>query len=109
MAFCRGYLRGLAFVGDHHAVVGLSRPRHDDTFGGLPLDEFLEERGESARCGLGVIDLRIGETVHWVHFEGMVTELYDVAVLRNVVRPMSFGFKSDDIQRIIALGDLGRL
>ena len=109
VAFCPGYLRGLAFVGDHHAVVGLSRPRHDETFGGLALDESLEERGESARCELRVIDLRSGATVHWVHFEGMVTELYDVAVLRGVVRPMSFGFKSDDIQRIIAPGDSGRL
>jgi len=35
LTFCPGYLRGLAFVGDH-AVMGLSRPRHDKTFAGLP-------------------------------------------------------------------------
>ena len=40
LAFCPGYLRGLAFVGDH-AVVGLSRPRHDQTFGGLALEDEL--------------------------------------------------------------------
>ena len=38
LTFCPGYLRGLTFVGDY-AVVGLSRPRHDKTFGGLALDE----------------------------------------------------------------------
>ena len=40
IAFCPGYLRGLAFVGDY-AIVSLSQPRHDKTFGGLPLDEEL--------------------------------------------------------------------
>jgi uncharacterized protein (TIGR03032 family) len=49
-AFCPGYLRGLAFVGDY-AVVGLSRPRHDKTFGGLALDEELAAKGAEARCG----------------------------------------------------------
>ena len=43
VAFCPGYLRGLAFVGDY-AVVGMSRPRHDKTFGGLALDEELARR-----------------------------------------------------------------
>jgi uncharacterized protein (TIGR03032 family) len=109
VAFCPGYLRGLAFVGDHHAVVGLSRPRHDETFGGLALDETLAQHDESARCGVLVIDLRSGETVHWIRLEGVVTELYDVAVMPGVARPMALGFKSDEIQRLIALGDEGCL
>ncbi len=108
LAFCPGYLRGLAFAGDH-AVVGLSRPRHDKTFGGLALDEELARRGAEARCGLLVIDLRTGDTVHWLRLEGMVSELYDVAVLPGVVRPTVLGFKSDDIQRVIAVGEEGTL
>jgi uncharacterized protein (TIGR03032 family) len=108
LTFCPGYLRGLAFCGDY-AVVGLSRPRHDKTFAGLPLDEELVRRGADARCGLLVIDLRTGDTVHWVRLEGMVTELYDVAVLPGVVRPMVLGFKSDEIQRTLAVGDEGVL
>ena len=36
VAFCPGYLRGFAFIGDH-AVVGLSEPRENKTFAGLPL------------------------------------------------------------------------
>jgi len=104
MTFCPGYLRGLAFVGDY-AVVGLSRPRHDKTFGGLALDEDLARRGVEARCGLQVIDLRNGDVAHWVRLEGMVSELYDVVILPGVERPMAFGFKTDEIQRTIAIGD----
>jgi uncharacterized protein (TIGR03032 family) len=108
LAFCPGYLRGLAFAGDY-AVVGLSRPRHDKTFSGLPLEEELARRGAEARCGLQVIDLRTGDTAHWVRLEGMVSELYDVVVLPGVVRPALLGFKSDEIQRTIAVGDEGTL
>jgi uncharacterized protein (TIGR03032 family) len=108
LTFCPGYLRGLSFAGDF-AVVGLSRPRHDKTFGGLTLEKNLADRGAEARCGLSVIDLRSGDVVHWLRMEGMVSELYDVVVLPGVVRPMALGFKSEEIQRTIAVGDEGSL
>src|SRR5262245_9956487 len=108
LTFCPGYLRGLAFVGDH-AVVGLSQPRHDKTFGGLALDEELSKRGAEARCGLLVIDLRSGDVAHWLRVEGMVRELYDVAALPGAGRPMALGFKTDEIQRLIAIGTDGAL
>jgi uncharacterized protein (TIGR03032 family) len=108
LTFCPGYLRGLAFVGDY-AVVGLSRPRHDKTFGGLALEEELAKRGAEARCGLLVIDLKTGDVAHWLRVEGMVRELYDVAVLPHVSRPMALGFKTDEIQRMIAMGEEGAL
>lgn len=108
LAFCPGYLRGLAFSGDY-AVVGLSRPRHDKTFGGLALEQELRTRGAEPQCGLHVIDLRTGDTVHWVRLEGLVRELYDVAVLPGVVRPALFGFKTDEIQRTVSIGDPDKL
>jgi uncharacterized protein (TIGR03032 family) len=104
LTFCPGYLRGLAFAGDY-AVVGLSQPRHDKTFGGLALDEELAKRSAEARCGLLVIDLRSGDVAHWLRVEGMVRELYDVAVLPQVSRPMALGFKTDEIQRVVAIGE----
>ena len=52
-----------------------------------------------------IIDLRSGDVAHWVRVEGMVRELYDVAVLPGVTRPMALGFKSDDIQQIVAIGE----
>lgn len=108
LTFCPGYLRGLTFVGDY-AVVGLSRPRRDNTFGGLALEDELKTRGAEPRCGIQVIDLRTGDVPHWARLEGMVTELYDVAVLPGVVRPMALGFKTDEIKRIIAMDDEGEL
>jgi uncharacterized protein (TIGR03032 family) len=107
LAFCPGYLRGLAFAGDF-AIVGLSKPR-DKTFTGLALDQELAKREAEPRCGLHVIDLRTGDTAHWVRVEGLVSELYDVTVLPGVRRPMAFGFKTDEIQRTIAIGDAGSL
>jgi len=108
LTFCPGYLRGLAFAGDY-AVMGLSRPRHDKTFTGLPLDDALVAKGAEARCGLHIVDLRTGDTVEWLRLEGMVSELYDVVVLPNVVRPMALGFKTDEIQRMLSLGAEGAL
>ena len=103
VTFCPGYLRGLAFVGDY-AVVTLSKPRGDVTFGGLKLNDHLCERRADAQCGLQVIDLRTGGIVHWLRLEGMVNELYDVVVLPQVVRPMALGLKTDEIARMLTVG-----
>jgi uncharacterized protein (TIGR03032 family) len=104
LTFCPGYLRGLAFAGDY-AVVGLSHPRHEKTFSGLALENELAKRDAEPRCGLLIIDLRSGDVAHWIRVEGMVRELYDVAVLPRVSRPMALGLKSDEIERIIAIGE----
>ena len=105
VAFCPGYLRGLAFSGDF-AIVGLSKPRENRTFSGLALDEQLESKQAEPRCGLLVIDLRTGDIVHWLRIEGIVTELYDVAVLPGMRRPMAIGFKTDEIRRVVRIGSV---
>jgi len=97
VAFCPGFARGLAFVGDY-AVVGLSLPRHDPTFDGLPLGERLASAGVSAWCGAGVVELSSGDVVQWLRFGEPVRELYDVLVLPGVRRPRLVGFKSDEIR-----------
>ncbi len=103
LTFCPGYLRGLAFWGDY-AVVGISRPRHNKTFSGLPLDDNLAAKDATARSGLLVISLKTGDIVHWLRVEGIVEELYDVAVLPGVRRPMAIGFMNDEIRRMITVG-----
>jgi uncharacterized protein (TIGR03032 family) len=108
MTFCPGYLRGLTFVGDY-AVVGLSRPRHDAIFGGLHLQEELNCHDAEPQCGLQVIDLNSGDVVHFLRLQGDVSELYDVAALPGAKRPMALGFKSDEIQRMLAVDDAGTL
>ncbi|MBF0613652.1 MAG: TIGR03032 family protein [Magnetococcales bacterium] len=102
VTFCAGYLRGLHFHGDF-ALVGTSLPRHNRTFSGLPLDAMLQARNAQPRCGIQVIDLRTGDAVHWLRFEGMLNEIYDVITLPGVRTPMALGFKTDEIRRVISL------
>jgi uncharacterized protein (TIGR03032 family) len=102
VCFCPGYARGLAFTG-RHAVIGLSRPRRNQTFDGLALDERLAEKDSAARCGLLVVDIGSGNVVEWLRFEHTIEELYDVAVLPGVRQAEAIGFVADDIQRGISV------
>jgi len=103
ITFCPGYVRGLTFW-QNWAIVGLSKPRGgDNTFSGLELDELLAAKDAEARCGMMVIDLTNGAIVHWLRFEGIVTELYDVQVIPTVQKPMALGFQTDEIAQLITL------
>ncbi len=60
----------MAFSGNY-AIVGLSKPRNNKTFTGLPLDEKLQQKDVRPRCGLMVIDLHTGDCVHSLTVEGI--------------------------------------
>lgn len=102
IAFCPGYARGLAFVRGH-AIVGLSLARENRTFSGLPLEQALAQRDCEPRCGLAVFDLASGDMKHWVRIEGVVRELYDVAVLPGVRQPNAIGFRSEEVKHVISI------
>lgn len=102
VAFLPGYGRGLSFI-NGFAVIGVSKPRNNRTFSGLPLDDRLKGKNAEARCGLYVIDLETGDAAHWLRIEGLVDELYDVAVLPNIQRPMAIGLKTDEIRRVLSV------
>jgi uncharacterized protein (TIGR03032 family) len=102
LAFCPGYLRGLDFVGPY-ALVGLSEPRENRTFAGLPLQDRLTAAKVGPRCGVFVIDTRTGDVAHWLRFEGVVNELYDVVSLPGLSRPMMIGFKNEEIRRTVSI------
>ena len=106
VAFCPGYARGLAFIGPY-AIVGLSLARENRTFQGLPLDQALAARGAEPRCGVLVIDTNSGDTVEWLRIEGVVRELFDVAVLPGIRNPAAIGFMTDEIQRVISIDEDG--
>jgi uncharacterized protein (TIGR03032 family) len=101
VAFCPGYARGLAFVG-RHAVIGLSRPRRNQTFEGLELDERLAAKDAVARCGLLVVNIDSGESVQWLRFEHTIDELYDVAVLPGIAQAEAIGFRGDEIEQAVS-------
>ena len=102
IAFCPGFARGLSIQGKY-ALVGLSLPRDNKTFSGLPLDQAMKDRDVEPRCGLLVIDLDSGDAIHWVRLEGIVSEIYDVAMVSGVRRPMAIGTRADDIRRMISV------
>ena len=64
------------------------------------------KRDANAWCGLQVIELSSGNVIEWVRLNGMVTELYDVAILNNVIRPMLLGFKTTEIAQLVSM-DMG--
>ena len=99
LAFCPGFVRGLAFHGKH-AFVGLSKPRYQ-RFEGLGLDKKLAETDSEPWCGVQVIDLDTGTCVHWFRIDGAVAELYDLGVVPEVVRPMALGFATNEILGLI--------
>lgn len=103
VTFMPGYARGLSFIG-RFAVVGLSKARKNKTFSGLPLDDALAAKKAEPRCGLFIVDTVTGDIVHWLRIEGLVDELYDVAVLPGAVMPAAIGIKSDEIRRVISIG-----
>jgi len=97
VCFLPGFARGLAFIGDH-AVNGLSRPRENRTFEGLVLNERLEREGVAPKCAICMVNLKTGDLEHRLEIEGVVQELYDVAVLPGIIRPMALGFRSEEIR-----------
>jgi uncharacterized protein (TIGR03032 family) len=103
IAACPGFARGLAVVGDH-AVVGLSLPRENKTFSGLPLDDRLTAAGEAAVCAIQVVNLITGATDHWLRLGGIVRELYDVVALPGLRAPMAVGFAQQQINRLVTRG-----
>ncbi|MEM7471864.1 MAG: TIGR03032 family protein [Pseudomonadota bacterium] len=97
LCFLPGFARGLCFIGDH-AVIGLSRPRRDNSFSGLELDARLASSNIQAQTGLAVVNLKTGDVEHKLTFSGAITELYDVQTLSGIRRPMFHGFQSEDIR-----------
>jgi uncharacterized protein (TIGR03032 family) len=103
ICFCPGYARGLGIHG-HFAVIGLSTCRENRTFSGLPLDDALAAKDVQPRCGLLVVDLRTGDIAHSLTIEGVVRELYDVALLPGVAMPSALGLKTGEVRHTITIG-----
>ncbi|QNA86877.1 TIGR03032 family protein [Sphingomonas sp. So64.6b] len=89
VAFFSGFLRGLAFH-NGHAIVTVSKAR-GGSFRDLPLQTDIEKSGAPSICAVMIINLASGVIVESIHFDGKVTELFDVIVLPDVRNPMSLG------------------
>lgn len=78
----------------------MSKPRYE-RFEGLDLDDELRERDADPWCGVQLLSMTTGDVVHWVRFEGEVSELFDVCFLQDVVNPMMIGLRNNDIRELI--------
>ncbi|MEH2233750.1 MAG: TIGR03032 family protein [Nostoc sp.] len=105
ITFCPGFVRGLAFW-QNFAFVGLSQLR-SQSFTGLTLENRLKSQGNRPQCGLMVIDLQTGTPLHWLYFQGVIEELFDVVVLPGVLQPQAIGLQSDEIQRLVTFPNSG--
>lgn len=101
LAFCPGFLRGLAFHGKF-AFVGLSRPRYK-RFEGLSLDQKLKDADSEPWCGVQVIDLESGACVDWFRIDGEIGELYDVTVVEGFQCSMTVSPNSPDAATLITI------
>jgi uncharacterized protein (TIGR03032 family) len=99
VAFCPGFLRGLSLHGGY-AIATVSKPR-DGAFAGLALQDELARRDGEPWCGICIVDRRSGDIVEWIRFGGEIKELFDVAVIPDVICPMALGVASPDIQSMI--------
>ncbi len=100
VAFCPGFLRGLA-LHKGYAVVTVSLPR-DGAFSGLALQDELARRDGEPWCGVCIVDLRSGDLVEWIRLNGAIKELFDIAVIPDTICPMALGVNSPDIQSLIS-------
>jgi len=100
VAFCPGFLRGLALHGGY-AMTTVSLPR-DGAFSGLALQDELARRDGEPWCGICIVDLRSGDLVEWIRLDGAIRELFDVAVIPETICPMALGMNSPDIQSLIS-------
>ena len=100
IAFCPGFLRGLAVIGGH-AIVTVSMPR-EGIFEGLELQDQLAKRDGEPWCGLCIVDLRSGDIVEWLRIDGAIRELFDVAILPGVACPMAVGIGSPELNSLVS-------
>lgn len=78
-----GYLRGLALVGPY-ALVGMCQIREQHIFGGLP----VQRKHARLHCGVALIDTRSGRELGRLEFTSGAQELFEVAFLPRLRRPM---------------------
>lgn len=71
----------------------------DGSFSGLQLDEALKKSDADPWCGVQIVNLASGEILEGIKLEGGVSELFDVAVLPGVRRPVAPGSLNKEIHK----------
>jgi uncharacterized protein (TIGR03032 family) len=93
-----GFSRGLAFAGPY-AFIGLSKIRPTSAMDGVP----LAEKRDQLRCGIGVIDVRSGQTIASLEFLSAVEEIFDVQLLPGIRFPEVVGFQKESLHHTFVI------
>jgi len=93
-----GYARGMAIYG-RYALVGLSKIREKDMFGGLPIADRYDEK--QRQCGICAVDLDSGKLEAFLYFEAGCTEIFDLRVLPGLRWPAVIGFQDKTLDGIM--------
>ena len=101
IAFCPGFVRGLAFH-NGYAIVGLSRPRYQ-RFEGLELDAKLKAADSEPWTGIQIIDLSTKSVAEWFRIDGPVAEIYDTGVVPGVTCGMSLGLGASEVATFVTI------
>jgi hypothetical protein len=48
-----------------------------------------------------IVSLTNGDVLHWIRFEGDISEIFDVCFLPNVRNPMMVGLRTAEIRELI--------
>ena len=99
VAFCPGFLRGLAII-NGYALVTVSKPRYGK-FEEMPISEELTKRNLDPICAVLVIDLSKGEISEWLKLEGDVQELFTVELMPGIRCPMAVGPQTEEFSETI--------
>lgn len=97
---CRlqGYLRGLAFAGQH-ALVGLCQMRETNVFGGMPVEKAYDR----LLCGVALVDLVTGRQAGLLEITSGCTEIFDLKLLPGQKRPAILNLEQQDIKDAISV------
>ena len=87
-----GFARGLAFAGPY-AFIGLSKIRQTSAMDGVP----LAERRDQLKCGVAVVDTRVGKMIGLLEFQTAVEEIFDVQILPGLRFPEIVGFQKETL------------
>lgn len=99
IAFCPGFLRGLALI-NGYALVTISKPRYGK-FEEMPIADEMEKRSEVPLCAIAIIDIAARRIVEWLKLEGDVTELFTVELMPGVRCPMVVGPQTEEFAEAI--------
>ena len=95
-----GYLRGLTLWGDV-ALVGLSKIRETNIFGGMP----VQERHEALVCGIAVVDICSGRAEGLFEFTDGCTEVYDLRFLPGLRKPNILSLEKPELRDAVTAPD----